>query len=46
MIRVFNTEGRVLYIANIIVYSDTSQTQLVWIIIIEVTCAVLNMKKQ
>ena len=35
-----------LYIANIIVYSETSKIQLVWIIIIEVTCVVLNMMKK
>ena len=39
-------QGRVLYIVNIIVYSVTSQIQLVWIITIEVTCVVLNMKKK
>ena len=35
-----------LYIDNIIVNSETSQIQLVWIIIIQVTCVVLNMKKK
>ena len=35
-----------LYIANIIDYSETSQIQLVWIIIIVLTCIVLNMKKK
>ena len=31
---------------NIIVYSETSQIHLVWIITIEVTCVVLNMEKK
>ena len=35
-----------LYSANKIVYPETSQIQLVRIIIIEVTCVVLNTKKK